>query len=208
MKMTDDFAFFWGKSDALSNWHSSPFDYKGGTFANVEQFMMFCKARLFNDTESAKAIYQTRDPHRCKELGRQVTGFDDATWTQKREAIVSVGLREKFLQNPELLKDLLKTGNRQLVEASPYDKIWGIGLNANHPHAQDPAHWRGENLLGKTMTNVRDYLVNGCIQQTLPTQAQATVENALDELGFDFRADRAATVGREQEATASAPAPG
>ena len=98
-------------------------------------------------------------PRKHKALGRKVRNFDDKTWKANRERIVLEGNRAKFTQNEELLEQLLATKGTTLVEASPYDRIWGIGLAASNPLAQDPKTWRGQNLLGKILTQLRDELL-------------------------------------------------
>src|SRR5690554_8057485 len=98
MKVTTDFVFFWGNKDPFSNWHPSPFRYKGNAFAHAEQFMMFQKAMLFGDLASAEEILKTQNPKKCKALGREVRGFVEKVWDQECEKIVGIVCREKFLQ--------------------------------------------------------------------------------------------------------------
>ncbi|GBO88653.1 NADAR family protein [Marinobacter salsuginis] len=185
MKTTADFVFFWGNKDPFSNWHPSPFRYKGNSFSHVEQFMMFGKAQLFGDRSVAEEILNTRDPRKCKALGREVRGFVEKTWDQECEKIVGIGCREKFLQNPDLLRELLATGDRMIVEASPYDRIWGIGLKADHPDAIYPERWRGDNRLGKVISEVRSFLINNYIHQSLPERAHEAMKQALSEISLD-----------------------
>ncbi|EAZ97290.1 hypothetical protein MELB17_09318 [Marinobacter sp. ELB17] len=118
-------------------------------------------------------------------MGRGVQGFDEAVWNVHSEKIVGIGCREKFLQNPRLLEDLLATGNREIVEASPYDKIWGIGLKDDHPDATNPSRWPGENRLGNVITQVREDLLAGYANYTLPERARVAVENAMAALGMN-----------------------
>lgn len=160
MRQTDKFTFFFGKADVFSNWHEASFEYRGHKFNCVEQFMMYSKARLFNDHEIAEKIMATKDQKEQKALGRLVKNFDGKVWDEKCLSIVTVGCREKFSQNPKLLQALIATGDRVLVEASPYDKIWGIGLSENDPNAQLPEKWKGQNLLGVALTNVRKILLD------------------------------------------------
>lgn len=159
MRQTERYVFFFGKQDIFSNWHPCQFEYKGVRFNCVEQFMMYSKAMLFGDREVAERILASDDPKEQKALGRQVRGFDDAVWTEKCMSIVTVGCREKFAQSPALLDGLLATGSRQLVEASPYDKIWGIGMAAHDPRAENPDQWLGQNLLGKALMQARAVLL-------------------------------------------------
>ncbi|KDR37971.1 NADAR family protein [Caballeronia glathei] len=158
MRKVGNVTLFFGADDALSNWHPCRFSYHGVDFSTVEQFMMFAKAKLFADEDAAAAILATRHPKGQKALGRKVVGFDLARWESKRESIVYVGCREKFVQNPGIRSLLLATAPTELVEASPYDLIWGVGLGERDVRITDKTQWRGLNLLGKTLMKVRDNL--------------------------------------------------
>jgi ribA/ribD-fused uncharacterized protein len=158
MRKIANFTLFFGAEEALSNWHPCRFRYHGVNFTSVEQFMMFSKAKLFGDENLAVEILAARHPKDQRAIGRGVKGFDLATWEGKREAIVYVGCREKFAQNPGLRSLLLATAPTELVEASPYDRIWGVGLGERDPLILDKANWRGANLLGVTLMKVRDTL--------------------------------------------------
>lgn len=120
--------------------------------------MMYGKALLFEDPEVAAEILAADHPRKHKALGRKVRRFDAAIWNRERERIVRAGNHAKFTQNPELRELLLATRGTTLVEASPYDTIWGIGRAAADPRAQDPKQWKGQNLLGKILTALRDDL--------------------------------------------------
>ncbi|MFU8871705.1 NADAR family protein [Micromonospora sp. SL4-19] len=144
----------------LSQWWPAPFTVDGRTYATAEQWMMWRKANLFGDTETAERVLAAGHPQRAKALGRQVRGFDEATWVSCRYEIVVAGSVAKFGQHEELKRFLLGTGERVLVEASPVDRIWGIGLAADDPRAADPARWRGENLLGFALMDARAALGN------------------------------------------------
>ncbi|MEO7095119.1 MAG: NADAR family protein [Polyangiales bacterium] len=152
------YTFFFTEASPFSQWYRCSFTASELTFMCAEQYMMHGKAVLFGDAESAAEIVAATHPKKHKELGRKVKNFDDAVWKREREAIVKAGNRAKFTQNAELLELLLATARTTLVEASPYDRIWGIGLAASDPKAQDPATWRGQNLLGKILTRLRDEL--------------------------------------------------
>ncbi|MFC0402974.1 NADAR family protein [Paraburkholderia rhizosphaerae] len=158
MRKVGNVTAFFGADDVLSNWHPCRFVYHGVAFTSVEQFMMFAKAKLFNNDVSAKKILDARDPMTQKAIGRQVAGFDLTLWEARRELIVYVGCREKFAQNPGMRSMLLATAPTQLVEASPYDLIWGVGIGVHDSRIGDARHWRGMNLLGKTLMRVRDAL--------------------------------------------------
>ncbi len=175
MRRTEHYTFFFSKADCFSNWHPSPFQYRGVDFVCMEQFMMYAKAMLFQDKETGQKILATGDPAEHKRLGREVRNYVDEVWVAKREAIVAVGSREKYSQNPAMLEMLLSTAGTLLVEASPYDRIWGIGLAMNDPRALDPTQWRGENRLGKTLDRVRDYFLRLGVAASPSTDSGATV---------------------------------
>lgn len=153
------YTFFFTEASPFSQWYRCSFSEDGRTFMCAEQYMMHGKAVLFGDAEIAEEILLADHPRKHKALGRKVRNFDDAVWKRERERIVMAGSRAKFTQNPELRELLLATRGTTLVEASPFDRIWGIGLAATSPKAQDPAQWRGQNLLGKILTQLRDQLL-------------------------------------------------
>jgi len=153
------FTFFWREESPFSQWHPSEFLVEGARFLCAEQYMMHGKARLFGDAEVAAEILAARTPKQHKALGRKVRGFDGSRWEQERERIVYEGNHAKFTQNPALLTVLLATVGTELVEASPLDRIWGVGLGAEDPRIQDPSTWRGLNLLGKVLTRLREDLL-------------------------------------------------
>ncbi|NVB77229.1 MAG: NADAR family protein [Kofleriaceae bacterium] len=153
------FTFFFTEASPFSQWYRCRFEVDGVTFNCAEQFMMHGKAKLFGDDEIAEQILVADHPREHKALGRKVSNFDDKTWRAERLRIVKDGNRAKFTQNDELLALLLETKGTTLVEASPYDKIWGIGLAEKDPRAQDPKQWKGQNLLGIVLTELRDELL-------------------------------------------------
>ena len=162
----DDFVFFWGytnKGDGvtkacLSQWYPCSFTVDGQTYNCAEQYMMAEKARIFNDEPIREQIMHETDQMTIKKLGRRVTGFVGAIWEGERYDVVFKGNEAKFSQNPHLREFLMSTGNKILVEASPKDTIWGIGLDEFNPDALDPRKWRGKNLLGFTLMDVRQWL--------------------------------------------------
>ena len=143
----------------LSQWYPCKFEVDNITYTSAEQYMMAEKAKLFGDEEIRTQILNTSDPRKCKALGRKVKNFDKDLWNQNKIQIVNQGNKEKFMQNDTLKQFLLSTGDKVLVEASPTDRIWGIGLGKNNPDALDPAKWRGKNLLGFSLMNVRESIV-------------------------------------------------
>jgi ribA/ribD-fused uncharacterized protein len=159
-----DYLFFWGHTPApghevgkwvLSQWFPVEFTVDGQRYRHAEQFMMAEKARMFGDPETLARILDSVEPMDAKKLGRAVRGFDQATWEDRRYDIVVRASVAKFGQHPGLRDLLLATGEKVLVEAAPRDVIWGIGLGADNPRAQDPAQWRGRNLLGFALMDAR-----------------------------------------------------
>ena len=148
-----DYVFFW--NGPFSQWYHSPFELEGLSFVTAEQWMMWNKAMLFNDISTAGQIMLTQTPREQKALGRRVKNFNDEEWMKHAYDIVVVGNTAKFISNGGLLPILGRTRGKTLVEASPYDRRWGIGMSANDPGVEDPKNWKGENLLGKAITQVR-----------------------------------------------------
>ena len=159
-RATDRYTFFFRPESPFSQWHPATFVVDGVTFTCAEQFMMHGKALLFDDPAVAAEILAAATPREHKALGRKVHGFDEATWRAHRERIVLDGNRAKFTQNPAMLEALLATRGTELVEASPYDKIWGVGLSMEDPAIEDPSNWRGKNLLGRILTRLRDEVLS------------------------------------------------
>ena len=142
----------------LSQWWFQPFEQEGTVYPTAEHFMMAEKARLFGDDEALQAILQAPGPREAKALGREVRGFDEAVWNRERVRIVEAGNLLKFDQHPISRRYLLDTAPAVLVEASPRDRIWGIGMASSNSDARDPRKWRGSNLLGFALMAVRDQL--------------------------------------------------
>ena len=159
----DDFVFFWGHTDrktgtgknCLSQWYARPFIVDGLCYNCMEQFLMAEKAGLFGDEDVEAQIMKESNQMAIKKLGRQVQGYDDAVWAKVRQQISVRGNYEKFSQNEDLKEYLLSTGDKILVEASPKDIIWGIGLDEVSPDAPKPGNWRGQNILGFALMEVR-----------------------------------------------------
>ena len=142
----------------LSQWWQADFTLDDETYRSAEHFMMASKAMLFGDEETAEKIRQDPNPKNAKILGREVAGFDKDKWEAHRFDIVVDGNLAKFSQNRKLLKYLLGTGDSVLVEASPHDTVWGIGLDRDNKDAIRPDYWRGLNLLGFALMEVREQL--------------------------------------------------
>jgi ribA/ribD-fused uncharacterized protein len=161
------FIFFWGHTNnnnetigkvCFSQWFECPFTVDNIIYKTSEHWMMAQKALLFNDRNNFDKIIICNKPGEAKELGRQVLGYDDQIWNDKKFDIVKLGNIHKFNQNPDLAEYLLKTDNRVLVEASPVDTIWGIGLSQDSADIDNIYAWRGQNLLGFVLMEVRDFL--------------------------------------------------
>ncbi|MDR6224627.1 NADAR family protein [Desmospora profundinema] len=153
------FTFFWRSDSPFSQWYRSSFVVNGVTYNCAEQVMMHQKAVLFGDEIIADKILQSDSPAEQKRLGRRVKGFQADVWDQHRKSIVYEGNYAKFTQNPKLKQALLETAGTLLVEASPVDRIWGVGLAADDPRIQDPQQWRGSNDLGEILTRLREALI-------------------------------------------------
>lgn len=156
MKKTATHIYFW--KDKLGQWTMRDFEEDGVTYCCAEQYMMARKAKLFKDDETLKLIMETKSPAKHQKLGRIVKNYDQKVWDDNKELIVIDASRLKYSQNEEMKNALLTTGDRILVEASPYDKIWGVGLGEKDPLILDQNNWKGQNLLGKCLMIVRDEL--------------------------------------------------
>jgi len=160
------YLFFWGHQKStsettkscFSQWYTSEFEENGLAFKTAEHYMMYRKAVLFNDEDSAQKVLASSSPRQVKAFGRNVIGFDESAWRKHRFQIVVQANLLKFSQNKDLAKFLINTGDRVLVEASPVDKIWGIGLDQHDKACEDPNKWKGLNLLGFALMEVRDQL--------------------------------------------------
>lgn len=161
------FLFFWSHAPepdgsvgrgCLSQWWVAPFAVDGQRYRTAEHWMMAEKARLFGDPEAERAAIDADHPALAKAAGQTVRDFDEEVWQRERFEIVVQGSVHKFGSDPQLRDYLLGTGERVLVEASPRDRIWGIGLAAQDPAAEDPARWRGLNLLGFALMAARERL--------------------------------------------------
>lgn len=158
---------FWGHTpkqkgivdkSCFSQWFPAKFEIDGVNYQSTEQYMMAQKAKLFNDKDIFQKILQTDDPKKIKALGRLVKNYQDEIWIAHRYEIVVQGNLAKFSQDNDLKAFLLSTSDQIIVEASPVDQIWGIGLAADHVNATNPNAWQGLNLLGFALMEVRKQL--------------------------------------------------
>ncbi|MBX7192658.1 MAG: NADAR family protein [Sandaracinaceae bacterium] len=162
-----EYLFFWGHTPkpaqsppevgpwVLSNWFPSPFEIDGVRYATNEHWMMAEKARLFGDDDALAAVLAAETPAEAKAIGRAVRGYDDARWAAVRFERVALGCEAKFASRAALRAYLVGTRSLVLVEASPRDVVWGIGMGASHVDATDPRKWRGLNLLGFALMQAR-----------------------------------------------------
>lgn len=153
----EKFTFFW--FGPFSQWHICSFIVDGIVYNSSEQFMMAMKAMYFLDDEVLAEIMATDSPKKQKGLGRKVNNFDADKWNLVCKDFVYKGNKAKFEQNHELKLLLLATEGTTLVEASPYDKIWGIGLSEHDPKSRDRSTWKGKNWLGEVLTKLREDMI-------------------------------------------------
>ena len=162
-----EYVFFWGHHSktgqvtkaCFSQWFPCTFEVDGITYNCAEQYMMAEKARVFSDEEVFSKILATSNPKDIKALGREVKNFDAKKWAAVSKDIVVKGNLHKFAQNMDLFQFLHDTGNKVLVEASPYDTIWGIGMQESETGITNPHNWKGLNQLGFALMEVRDDLM-------------------------------------------------
>ena len=157
MLVTDKYVFFYG--GICSQWTPSVFSLDGIQYNCAEQYMMAKKALLFKDIESLQKIMNSNNPKEQKFYGRQVMGFDPLKWESVCKKYVYEANYAKFTQNKSMLDELLSYGDREIVEASPTDKIWGIGLGVDDPRIHDKSNWQGTNWLGEIITKVRSDII-------------------------------------------------
>ncbi|KAL3869984.1 hypothetical protein ACJMK2_042602 [Sinanodonta woodiana] len=183
----EEFEFFWHKESPFSQWHDSPFVKDDWSFVTAEQYMMLSKAVLFRDYEIAEKIMREKNPQQQKKLGRQVKHFSEERWNLHCIHVVKSANREKFSQNCHLRDELFLTYPRTLVEASPYDQIWGIGWRIDNVEAWSKETWRGLNLLGYALTDVRNEMMikEGRILDSVPThQAEEAIQAVINDMFY------------------------
>ena len=155
-----EYVFFWRSNSYFSNWYPSDFVVDGIKYWCTEQYMMAKKAELFGDREIYNLIMHCNSQRDIKALGRKISNFNESVWVKNRERIVFEGNYAKFTQNPMLKSYIVKQKNKILVEASPYDRIWGVGVDSSDiEFISNPYNWRGLNLLGFTLMKVRDKIL-------------------------------------------------
>jgi len=162
------YLFFWGHQPSrdgiitkscLSQWWEANFLVDNVNYKTAEHYMMAQKAKLFKDDNAYNKIIACKTPGEAKKLGREVSNFNQDLWEKNRFSIVRQANYYKFNQNPLLKEFLTNTKNRVLVEASPVDRIWGVGMDKNNSNILNPKNWKGLNLLGFALMEVRDDLI-------------------------------------------------
>lgn len=152
------YTFFWKSDSPFSNFYKCKFRVDNIDFFSSEQYFMYKKAMAFMDAETAELILKTKLPWEAKKLGRQVKNFNKKEWDEMCQKIMYDAVHHKFTQNQSLLKVLMATGNTKFIEASPFDKIWGIGLTEEDAKKTPEENWLGTNFLGIVLTQLRDDL--------------------------------------------------
>lgn len=155
MRITDTHIYFW--DGVFSNWYPCiiKLPQDGNVFNCSEQMFMFAKAKYFGDEKIAQEILKAKHPKEQKNLGRKIENFDESEWAKVRVGFMHESVIRKFTI-PGLRKQLMDTGDKIIVEASPYDTIWGVGLSENDDKILSEMNWKGQNLLGKVLMNVRE----------------------------------------------------
>lgn len=158
MRIYNNKVFFW--NGIFSNWYPCKFTYNNVEFNCSEQALMYEKAILFKDQKTAQRILEAKTPKEQKALGRLVKNYNENIWSKNREKIMINILLAKFTSNNKLKNVMIKYKNYQFVEASPFDRIWGIGLHEDNELIKNETNWRGQNLLGKALTKVCNQINN------------------------------------------------
>lgn len=142
----------------MSNFYPCEIEDEGIKFTTSEQYYMYQKAKIMGDVQTADAIIEAKSPSDAKVLGKRIMPFSQILWNQRKTQVMKRALHLKFANSPILKSKLIATGDAILVEASPTDRIWGAGLLNDDPNINDPKKWRGLNLLGRCLMEVREEL--------------------------------------------------
>ena len=196
MKITDKYIFFWNPESCLCQWHTSYFTDEDNVEYNCTgQYMMAHKAKLFKDNDMYQAIMRSTCPKEMQQLGHKVRNFDSKSWDKMKVDIAVHGSILKFMQNNWMMHNLLDTEDRVIVEASPHDIIWGVGLRETDPKILDPNKWQGQNLLGQTLMRTRSYIrakLRNEIRE--PIIRQENMEQVIDRLNLMYGLDKNMTL--------------
>ena len=162
-KKSESHIGFFGELNPLSNFHAAPFIIEGIKFHSSEQWIQFQKAKLFQEETTSCKILESVTPHECKLLSKEISNFDPSYWSERASSLCEIGINAKFTQNPSLMKLLVSTGNKTLVECA-YDRLWGNGVPLHDEHCLNEDNWTGDNLLGNILMQIRsknaDIIVN------------------------------------------------
>lgn len=170
------YEYFWRRHSVFSQQYNCQFTVDGTAYSSAEQYMMHQKAVLMGDQEIAEIIMALDEPQEIKQTGKKIQNFDAERWEEACQAIVERGNMEKFSQNEELKEKLFSTFPKTLVEASPLDDIWGIGVSRDDRRAWNKLSWKGQNLLGQILTKVRDKLMESFLQPVVPEETEGDPE--------------------------------
>lgn len=152
MVITNTHVYFWG--GPFSNFYKTEIKFKGMNFHSSEQLFMYLKAVKFGDTKIAEEILKCKTPKSSKNLGRSVKNFNSEEWYKYKVEAMMIALKSKFYKNLDLMSLLMRNKHKIFVEASPYDRIWGVGLSEDDPEILNESNWMGENLLGKCLNRL------------------------------------------------------
>jgi ribA/ribD-fused uncharacterized protein len=156
--VTEEFIFYFSEDSLYSHWYKCDFFVAGEKYCCVEQYLMYRKAILFGDNDVAKKIMNSSRPSWHRMLGKQITGFDKKKWHDHCRTFSLEGNLAKFSQNPVLKEALMQSAGKFFAEASPYDRVWGIGLSLSNPQNLVRANWRGKNWAGESLDATRKEL--------------------------------------------------
>ena len=177
----ETYSLFWG--GPYSQWEKSDIEFANVNFTSAEQMMMYSKAILFENVALAKTIMKEDNPRVLKKYGRDVKGFDVARWNTVCNEIVYAATYCKFMQNVDFFDHMMKDEADVIVEASPYDKIWGIGLGENDPRALIREEWLGENRLGQIITDVREFIRRPQVLMIVHEHKMSVAKEVFDRFG-------------------------
>lgn len=158
MRVTDKFVFFFTRNDVCSNFYPCKILYGENIFSCSEQLFMYLKAKFFGDRDMANKILQSKTPEEAKSYGRRIKNFDDTLWDEYRDNIMLETLKAKFDHCQEFKDLIMNNTDKIFVEASPYDRIWGVGLSETNPRIENPEKWLGQNRLGKCINDLIETL--------------------------------------------------
>lgn len=167
---------FWGQASPFSNWRAGKITLDGFDYSCGEQRMMHCKAALFGDLAASERVLASPSPWSQKQIGRSIRGYDEAVWEDDRMPMMIEIVFQKAIQDDSTRAHLMATGTAVIVEASPHDPVWGIGLSENDPASLDPSLWKGRNLLGRAWMAAREHIRAG----TVPERSKSSL--AIDAM--------------------------